>query len=407
MEKQKNSPALRFSEFTEGWVVKKLGDVATFSKGKGISKADIAEDGITECIRYGELYTFYGETINEIKSKTNIDVKDLVLSEANDVIIPASGETQIDIATASCVLKKGIALGGDLNIIKTKNNGVFLSYYLNSKRKYDIANLAQGISVVHLYSSQLATLNLNLPTLPEQQKIATFFTTIDKKLSGLKEKKNFLTEYKKGVMQQLFLQALRFKNTEDGDFEDWEEKTLREVTTYVDYRGRAPIKKEEGHFLVTAKNIKKGYIDYECSKEYVAENDYTNVMSKGLPKIGDILFTTEAPMGNVAQVDKDNIALAQRVIKFRSKKMLSNLYLLHYMLSDIFQKAISEKAIGTTVQGISGKELHQIKLSFPSLVEQEKIANFLSALDEKIQTVSAQIEKTEAWKKGLLQRMFV
>ena len=85
------------------------------------------------------------------------------------MIIPASGETQIDIATASCVLKSGVALGGDLNIIKTKNNGVFLSYYLNSKKKLEIAKLSQGISVVHLYSSQLALLNLKLPEFEEQK----------------------------------------------------------------------------------------------------------------------------------------------------------------------------------------------------------------------------------------------
>jgi type I restriction enzyme S subunit len=113
-----NTPKLRFPEFSENWNKHNLGEIACFSKGKGISKAEITENGATECIRYGELYTTYGETINEVKSKTNINQKDLVLSEANDVIIPASGETQIDIATASCVLKSGIALGGDLNIIK-------------------------------------------------------------------------------------------------------------------------------------------------------------------------------------------------------------------------------------------------------------------------------------------------
>ncbi len=130
-------------------------------------------------------------------------------------------------------------------------------------------------------------------------------------------------------------------------------------------------------------------------------------MSKGLPEVGDVLFTTEAPLGNVAQVDKRNIALAQRVIKFRGNKMLSNLYLLHYMLCDTFQKLISEKAIGTTVQGISGKELHQINLFIPSLTEQTKIANFLSAIDEKINRTENQIQKTQEWKKGLLQQMFV
>jgi type I restriction enzyme S subunit len=172
MDNQMNIPALRFPEFKGEWEKHNLGEIASFSKGKGISKADIVENGATECIRYGELYTTYGETIDDVKSRTNIDVNDLVLSESNDVIIPASGETQIDIATASCVLRGGIALGGDLNIIKTQNNGVFLSYYLNYKKKQEIASLAQGVSVVHLYSSQLSLLELNLPLRAEQDKIA-------------------------------------------------------------------------------------------------------------------------------------------------------------------------------------------------------------------------------------------
>ena len=197
--------------------------------------------------------------------------------------------------------------------------------------------------------------------------------------------------------------ALRFSEFTEG----WVVKKLGEITSYVDYRGRAPIKTEKGHFLVTAKNIKKGYIDYECSKEYVSEDDYSNVMSKGLPKVGDILFTTEAPMGNVAQIDKENIALAQRVIKFRSKEMLSNLYLLHYMLSDIFQKVISEKAIGTTVQGISGKELHQIKLSFPTLPEQQKIATFFTAIDKKLSGLKEKKNFLTEYKKGVMQQLFL
>ena len=163
-----NVPNLRFPEFTGEWETKKLGEVAKFSKGKGILKSDISENGNLECIRYGELYTFYREVIDDIQSKTNLNSKDLVLSEANDVIIPSSGESSIDIATASCVTKSGVGLGGDLNIIKTSHNGIFLSYYLNSKKKLDIAQLSQGISVVHLYSSQLASLSLNLPSIEEQ-----------------------------------------------------------------------------------------------------------------------------------------------------------------------------------------------------------------------------------------------
>ena len=193
----KSKPNLRFPEFEAEWEKKKLGEVAKFSKGKGISKSDITEDGIYECVRYGELYTRYGEVIREVYSKTNFNIEKSVVSEENDVIIPASGETQIDIATASCVLKSGVILGGDLNIIKTNKNGVFLSYYLNNKRKLDIANLAQGISVVHLYASQLALLNLNFPSLTEQTKIASFLSSVDEKLNLLKEKKEELEEYKK------------------------------------------------------------------------------------------------------------------------------------------------------------------------------------------------------------------
>ncbi len=139
-------PKLRFGEFNTNWEKtvsknktetpypdwedKKLGEIATFTKGKGISKNDLDPDGKTACIRYGELYTKYSETISDVLSTTSTPFNELVLSHANDVIIPASGETHIDIATASCVVRKDIALGGDLNIIRSNANGVFLAYYL-------------------------------------------------------------------------------------------------------------------------------------------------------------------------------------------------------------------------------------------------------------------------------------
>ncbi|MCD4655288.1 hypothetical protein K8T06_15310 [bacterium] len=142
--KSSNVPKLRFPEFQDAgeWEEKALGKIAIFKKGIGISKTDISPGGSQACIRYGELYTHYKETIDSIVSYTDIPSDRLVISRANDVIIPASGETQIDIATASCVLKSGIALGGDLNIIRSKINGVFLSYYLNSAKKKAIANVA-------------------------------------------------------------------------------------------------------------------------------------------------------------------------------------------------------------------------------------------------------------------------
>lgn len=199
-------PKYRFKEFEKNgdWAEKTLDEVATILKGKGISKADIVEDGDLPCIRYGELYTHYNETISTIKSYTNSNPEDLVLSKANDVIIPASGETQIDIATASCVLESGIALGGDLNIIRSKINGVFLSYYLNNVKKHEIAQMAQGIAVVHLYPNQLKTLQLQIPNPKEQQKIASCFSALEEIITILTEKIEQLKQHKKGLMQGLF-----------------------------------------------------------------------------------------------------------------------------------------------------------------------------------------------------------
>lgn len=203
----KNLPALRFPEFLNSgtWIKIVLGEVATFSKGKGISKSDVEIDGKLPCIRYGELYTLYGETIDEVVSFTNIPVETLVLSKSNDVIIPASGETQEDIATASCVKKEGVALGSDLNIIRSNINGVFLSYYLNSAKKHEIAQMAQGVSVIHLYPAQLRTLVIYLPQRScEQQKIADCLSFVDNLITAQIQKVEELKLHKKGLMQQLF-----------------------------------------------------------------------------------------------------------------------------------------------------------------------------------------------------------
>ena len=174
-------------------------------KGKDISKNDISEDGLNSCIRYGELYTIYNETIKNTVSKTNLPKKNLVLSEAGDVIIPASGETQIDIATASCVLQEGIALGGDLNIIRGDFKGVFLAYYLNAHLKNQIARLSQGSSVIHLYSKQLMKLKLCLPATEEQQKIADFLSAIDQKIEAVSQQIEKTQTFKKGLLQQMFV----------------------------------------------------------------------------------------------------------------------------------------------------------------------------------------------------------
>jgi type I restriction enzyme S subunit len=122
----------------------------------------------------------------------------------NDVLTQRL-EKRRDIATASCVLKVGVALGGDINIIRSKEDGVFLAYYLGSAKRKNIARLSQGYSVVHLYSSQLKLLKLFLPSFPEQQKIAEFLTSLDEKISAVASELSHVKTFKKGLLQQMFV----------------------------------------------------------------------------------------------------------------------------------------------------------------------------------------------------------
>jgi len=201
----------------------------------------------------------------------------------------------------------------------------------------------------------------------------------------------------------LNIPKLRFKEFTD----EWQRNSLNKLTTYVDYRGKTPQKTDNGIFLVTAKNIKMGYIDYEISKEYISENDFNDVMKRGFVQKGDVLFTTEAPMGNVAQIYNEHIALAQRVIKFRGIPLkLKNTFLKYNLMSFRFQKLLKEKAIGTTVLGIQGKVLHKLPIIYPQLKEQEKIADFLSTVDKKVENLENTITSLENQKKGLLQQIF-
>jgi len=199
-------PRLRFPEFRDAgeWERKKIGQIADFYKGKGISKADIAISGNQPCIRYGEIYTIYGEVISDVVSRTNIPASVLFLSKKNDVIIPASGETKIDIAAASCVTQDDVALGGDLNVIRSQQNGIFLSYFLNGVLRNKIARIAQGDTVVHLYSTQLELVDIAIPSRDEQQKIADCLTSLDDLITAQSQKIDALKTHKKGLMQQLF-----------------------------------------------------------------------------------------------------------------------------------------------------------------------------------------------------------
>ena len=197
---------MRFPEFSGEWEKATLQSVATLSKGTGISKDQLSEEG-QPCILYGELYTKYNsEIIDKIISKTDIDPEKLVRSQANDVIIPCSGESAVDIATARCVKQSNILLGGDLNIIRLKgeHDGSFFAYQLNGKRKYDIAKVAQGVSVVHLYGEHLKGVKVNYPSAAEQKKISSLLALIDQRIETQKKVIEDLKRLKYAISKRVF-----------------------------------------------------------------------------------------------------------------------------------------------------------------------------------------------------------
>lgn len=405
IDKNKMVPELRFLEFrkTEGWNQEPFSKLATFKKGKGISKLDIVKNGAIPCIRYGELYTHYKEIIDTVVSYTNINSTELVLSQPNDVIIPASGETKEDIATASCVLKGGIALGGDLNIIRTNVNGVFLSYYLNNVKKEEIAQLAQGYSVVHLYSDQLKKLIIHFPKPVEQQKIADCLSSLDELITTQNQKLEAFKAHKKGLLQNLFpvdgetIPQFRFPEFEDDG--DWIEKSLGQVVHYENGKAHEQDIDAQGDYIVV--NSKFISTDGEVKK-------YTNIPNLIANKDDILMVLSDVPNGRAIAkcfiVDKDNTyTVNQRICKLTSKKAVS--LVLYYLINrNSYFLAFDDGAKQTNLRK---DDVLNCPLFLPkNPKEQQKIADCLSSIDELINSQSQKIEELKAHKKGLMQQLF-
>ena len=398
-------PKLRFKEFDDDWSPYVLKDFVSFRKGKGISKADISENGINECIRYGELYTTYGQVIDHIHSKTNVSKSECILSKAGDVIIPASGETQIDIATASCVLHDDIILSGDLNILSHEENGSWLAYYLSSAKKLEIAQLAQGNSVVHLYSSQLKDLKINKPSKEEQTKIASFLSNVDEKISQLTQKLELLSQYKQGMMQKLFSQQIRFRADDGSEFGEWETTTLGQTGKFI---GGGTPSKENSEFWegsipwISSSDLTEESIFKINITRFISQNALNQSATKLVPA-NSILIVSRVGVGKVA-ITPNEICTSQDFTSLTLHKGSSIFFA--YLIKSLTPYLL-EMNQGTSIKGFIKDDLANLELKIPCIEEQTKIANFLSAIDQKIEVVAQQIEQAKTWKKGLLQQMFV
>ena len=187
------------------WKSVRLGDVGTFHKGAPLSKADISEDG-KPFILYGELYTTYGEIIKDVVRRTTAEIDIPYLSRCGDVIIPTSGETAEEIATASCVMSDGVVLGGDLNIYRSEHiDGRFLAYAVRFIISRDISRIAQGVSVVHISATELKRISVSIPSKDEQIRIVSIIENYDNRILHSQEILMKMETTKDGLLQQLFV----------------------------------------------------------------------------------------------------------------------------------------------------------------------------------------------------------
>ncbi|EPT6932451.1 restriction endonuclease subunit S [Cronobacter malonaticus] len=236
------------------------------------------------------------------------------------------------------------------------------------------------------------------------ENIISFLDNETAKIDNLIEKQRQLIELLKEKRQAVISHAVTKGLNPDVPMKDSGVEWLGEVpehwvvsgfkkylSSIVDYRGKTPNKTDDGILLVTARNIKKGVLDYTLSQEFIAPSDYKEVMGRGLPDIGDVLFTTEAPLGEVANVDRVDIALAQRIIKFKGMtSRLDNYYFKYFIMSSAFQQSLNLYSSGSTAQGIKAERFVYLRKLLPPINEQMEIVAFL---DKEITKIDILVEQ--------------
>jgi type I restriction enzyme S subunit len=396
MEKDKenkilNVPALRFPEFTGEWKEERLSKIAELSKGVGISKEQLSEDG-EPCILYGELYTKYkSEIIHKVISKTNIESSNLKRSKRNDVIIPCSGETAIDIAVARCVPFDNILLGGDLNIIRLhKDDGAFMAYQLNGKRKIDIAKLAQGVSVVHLYGENIKAIKTYNPCLQEQQKIVKLLSMLDERLEVQNKIIEKLETLIKGIVELAFNHAAT-------------SNTLGCYITQISQRNKT------GKDLpVLSVSNKHGFVEQseQFEDRIIASDDTSNYK---MVSINDFAFNpARINVGSIARLkDKERGIVSPMYICFRTLKDILPEYLELFFKTFTFSSEVRKRLEGSVRLCLSYESLCEIVIPVISIKEQQSLVKMVTAFYSKLKVEKGFLRSYQLQKQYLLSQMLI
>lgn len=378
-----NTPKLRFKEFTGEWKISKLADFARFQQGVQVDldlqKKEVKE-GFVKFLRI-ENYTQLSNDFRFIDNKISKGKK----INKNEIAIVRYGASAGFIARGH----EGV-LANNLFKLIVNNNEIdydYLYQYLKRDKVYSFfqAEMAGG-AMPALSFEIVKRLKFPFTSLPEQQKIASFYTAVDQKLTVLKKKKELLEQYKKGVMQQIFSQKLRFKDENGNPFPEWEEKKLGEVILKKSSNISAnSLEDNEGEYIIYGATGVLKKVDF-----YSEEQPYISIVKDG------------AGVGRLFLCEKESSVLGTLDLLFpKDNNVLSFLY---YLLETI---DFNKYKTGSTIPHIYFKDYSLENVVIPSVKEQQKIADFLNAIDNKINAVAQQIEKTEQWKKGLLQKMFV
>jgi type I restriction enzyme S subunit len=383
------TPKLRFKEFEGDWEkysLKYLLDSLVDCEHKTAPYVDQSEYLVvrTNNVKGGQLL------YNDIKYTTEEGFK-----EWTKRTTPQFGDiffTREAPAGESCLVPKDkkVCLGQRMVLLKSdekKMIGQYLSSYLQSGSAIrDISNLSIGTTVTRINITDIYKLKCPVSSLPEQQKIASFLSAVDEKIQQLSKKKELLEHYKKGVMQQLFSQQLRFKDKEGEDYPDWEEKKLGEIATKASSNISAnTIEENQGEYKIYGASGFLKKIDF-----FREEKPFISIVKDG------------AGVGRTLLCDANSSVLG--TLDIIKPKVKVELYFLYSVLNNVkFEKYM----VGSTIPHIYYKDYSNEKITIPCLEEQQKIAFYLSSIDVKIESVAQQIEKTRGFKKGLLQQMFV
>ncbi len=388
----------------KGWEIKRLPEIAEYFIGLTYTPKDVGSEG-TIVLRSSNVQNDELDLSDLVRVKCSIK-KPLFVREGDILMCSRNGSKRLVGKTALIGnLSEEMTFGTFMTIIRSERNP-YLSWFFKSDEFRDQIGVGENTVINQITKYMLDVIRVPVPPLAEQQRIVGL---LDEAFEGIATAKANAEKNLQNA-RALFESHLQSVFSQRG--KGWVETTIGQCIRFIDYRGKTPVKTESGIRLITAKNVKMGFLQ-EAPKEFIAAKDYQSWMTRGIPKMGDVLFTTEAPLANVAQLDTaEKVAFAQRVIIMQpDKAKLDSTFLKYLLLSGPVQQRIRSQGTGATVQGIKASLLKLIEISFPKdLTEQQAIVTKLDALREETQRLATlytrKLAALEALKKSLLHQAF-